>query len=340
MNFLRSALLLAILAASAAAQAQPSAIGWDMADSLTAQVASCASAQMPPEARGRARAMHNPDPGSYVYRQLERMLRADPVSCPGIAAAAVARLRALVGEPERADGPGGFVALARIAAEEGLGMPRDPVLADRYGRIEWLFDNEAREIPRWTEAQQQDWLTRPETIALLEAYVARHRYVQRQPRLLAELRLRRDVPGYDPERALALFEQAGAHDRYAEVLSDGVHMPRDYRRAFEPMFRLGMFDMFEPQERLILRIGRRAAAVARTPEERGEALRILFAGSINDRDGSCAQLPPQRRHFDGAPVVPLAHGEAQQIRENLSDDYDATSSPMIRLAPGRSSCAP
>lgn len=312
--------LLAALAV-APASAQRSRIDWEMADALASEVVSCPAAQMAPEARPRARAMHVPDQEGYVARQLELMLRTPTSTCPGVAASAASRLRALVGEPERPDSSVRLLRLARAAAEEGLGMAPDPVLAARLTRIEWLFGHDTRTLPRWDEAEAQAWLARPEITALLEARVAANRHAQRQVRILAELRLRRDVSGYDPERALALFEQAVEHERYAEVLSDGVHLPVDYRRAFTPMFRLGMFDLFDQRQRVILRIGRQAAATARTPAQRAEALRILFAGSIDDLDGSCALLPPLLRAFEAAPLAPLAADDARRIRENLSDDY-------------------
>ena len=206
-----------LLALCASASAQRPDLGWETVDELEAAAASCPSAQMPAGARSRARAMHVHDIEGYVLRQLNLMLRADPRDCPGIAAEAAARLQAMAGIPERPDASSRILALARVAAEEGLGMPRDPDLADRYGRVEWLLSVEPPELPRWTAEQQQAWLARPETIALLEAYVARDRNATRQPAMLAELRLRRDLPGYDPEAALALFERAIEQDRKSVV---------------------------------------------------------------------------------------------------------------------------
>lgn len=324
---LRTALLaaFAMLAAAAPAQAQRLDIGWDTADELEAMVAGCPSAQMPPGARAGARAMHVPSPARYVQRQLETMLRADPAACPGIAAAAARRVLALAGVPERPDAPVGFLALAREAAEEGLGMARDTSLADRYGRMEWLLSADPPELPRWTPEQQQAWLARPETIALLETVVAGNRNATRQAELLAELRLRRDLPGYDPEAALALFERAIEYDRYAELLTDGEHMPPDYRRAFAPMFRLGTFSLFDDQQRLVLRVGRRAAAEARTREERAQALRLVFAGALDDLDGGCRFVAEQLRRFSDVPLVSLAPGDAQRIHGRFANEYD----PML-----------
>ena len=315
----------ALLAFSAPAAVEPSRLGWDAVDELEAAVVSCPSARMPEGARANAAAMHVHDIEGFVLRQLARMLRAHPRACPGIAADAAGRVRALAGLPERADASPRVLALARIAAEEGLGMERDTGLADRYGRMQWLLAVQAPELPRWTPEQQRAWLARPETIALLEAVVARNRHASRQATMLAELRLRRDLPGYDPEQALRLFEQAIAYERYAEVLTDGEHIAPDYRRAFGPMFRLGMFAGDDEQRRLMLRVGRQAAAHARTREQRAQALRILFAGALDDFDGGCALVAEQLRHFRAVPRVPLAAGDAQRIHDRMANEYD----PML-----------
>jgi hypothetical protein len=250
------------------------------------------------------------------------MLRADPSACPGVAAEAVTRLRALVGEPECAGVPVGFLALLRTAAEDGLGMARDEPLADRLGRIQWLLGYEEPAIPRWTEAQRSAWLVRPETLALLQAYVERDPAPNRQTLMLAELRLRRDLPLYNPEAALRLFEQGMAYDRFADLLSDGAHVRPDYRRAVAPILRLDMFAGDEEQERALLRVGRRAVSAARTREERAVALRILFAAAIEDIDGSCRLVAEQLRPFRDMPVVPLAEGEGERIRAEMSGDFD------------------
>lgn len=313
------ATLLAALAAPAAA-AQDGEPDWAMADALEAAVASCPAAQMPAGERASARAMHVPNPSAFVHRQLERMLHA--AGCPGVAADAAARLRALVGEPERADVPIGSLALLRLAAEEGLGMAQDVALADRLGRIEWLLAWREPDLPRWSEAERRAWLVRPETLALLQAHVARFGGPTRQAAMLAELRLRRDLPLYDPEEALRLFERAMEFERYADLLSDGEHVAPDYRRAVAPILRLGMFTSLEDEQRALLRVGRRAAAVARTREERAQALRILFAGAVEDREGSCALVAEQVRAFRNVPVVPLAPGEEERIEQQLSGELD------------------
>lgn len=304
------------------AVAQPPSIEWAMADELQALVASCPAAQISPGRRRMERAMHVPRPDNVVLPQLRLMLRADPRECPGIAAIAARRMRDLVGVPERPDVHTGVLALAREMAEEGLGMARDPELADRYGRVLWLFENEAPELPRWTAAQQQAWLERPETIVLLDAHLTHHRYAAfRQARMLAALRLRRDLPGYDPEAALALYQRAIERERYAEILTDGVHMPVDYRRATGAFLRTPMFGLDAEQQRALLRMGRQAVAAARTREEEAQALRILFAASVESVDNSCQTLAAQRRQFDRAPEVPLADGEARRIEDELTDDF-------------------
>ena len=305
--------------AAAAAQTRPD---WNMVDALEAAVAGCPAAQLSPGARASARAMHVPDPSGYVQRQLAAMIRADPDACPGVAAEAASRLRALVGEPERADVPVRFLALLRIAAEEGLGMERDGPLADRLGRIQWLLDHEAPEIPRWSEAERNAWMLRPETLALLQDFVARFGGMNRQTRMLAELRLRRDLPLYDPKSALVLLEQALEFERLADLLSDGDHIRPDYRRAAAPILELGMFTVMEDQQRALLLVGRRAAAAARTDEERALALRILFAAAVEDIEGSCALVAEQLRPFSDAPLVAVAPDAEQRIREEMGDDFD------------------
>lgn len=303
--------------------AAPPSIEWAMADELQALVASCPAAQLPPGRRRMERSMHAPRPENVVLPQLNLMLRTDPQTCPGIAATAARRVRDLIGVPERPEVELGALALAREMAEEGLGMARDPALADRYGRVLWLLEFEQPELPRWTTAQQQAWLEQPATIALLDAYLTRYNYAAafRQGRMLAELRLRRDLPGYDPEAALALYQRVIERERAAEILTDGVHMPADYRRAMGVFLRTPMFDMDADQQRALLRIGRQAAAAARSPAEEAQALRILFAASVESIDDSCRLLIAQRRQFDRAPEVPLAEGEARRIEDELTDDF-------------------
>ena len=293
-----------------------------MVDALEAAVATCPLAQMPTGERASARAMHVPDPSAYVHRQLELMLRADPTGCPGVAAEAATRLRSLVGEPERADVPTGSLALLRLAGEEGLGMARDTALADRLGRILWLLAWDEPDIPRWSEADRRAWLERPGTLALLQDFVAHFGGPNRQTMKLGELRLRRDLPLYDPQEALRLFELAMEYERFADLLSDGEHIAPDYRRAVAPILRLGMFTALDDEQRALLRVGRRAAAAARTREERGQALRILFAGAVQDLEGSCALVAEQLRAFRGDPVVSLQAGAEERILDELSNEFD------------------
>ena len=162
---------------------------------------------------------------------------------------------------------------------------------------------------------------RPDTLALLQAFVARHPAPNRQTLMLAELRLRRDLAIYDPEAALRPFEQGMAYGRYADILSDGDHLRPDYRRAVAPILRLDMFKGDDEDERALLRVVRRASAAARTREERAQALRILFAAALQDIDGSCTLVAEQLRPFRDVPVVPIAAGESERISSELSPDF-------------------
>jgi len=313
---------LLVISASAGAPAQLPEPDWAMADTLEAAVSACPPAQMPPGERASARGMHVPDPSAYVHRQLELMLHADPANCPGVAEDAASRLRVLVGAPERADVPIGLLGLLHQAAEEGLGMERDPGLADRLGRILWLLAWQEPDIPRWSEADRRAWLVQPDTLALLQAHVAYFNGPTRQAVMLAELRLRSDLSLYDPREAARLFERAMEFERFADLLSDGEHLPPDYRAAVAPILRLGMFTSDKDDQRALVRVGRRAAAAARTREERGQALRILFAGAVEDVEGSCALVAEQLRPFRGVPVVPLEAGAGERILDELANDFD------------------
>jgi|GEM_PF-3928115 len=223
---------------------------------------------------------------------IEAMLETDKVKCPGIAEAAVAELRSVLGEVERADVDLELLAFAWRAAARGQGMAPDPALADRYGRILWLFDEEQPAMPRWTAAEREAWLARPATVALLRARNAnRILRTRRSLEAHAGLMLRRDLPFYAPAEAIGLLEDSQVNTglasllRFSRLLTDGKHVPPDYARAARPFLRLAALDMdfVSKHQQELLRIGYLAAAAARTPVERAEALRIVSGAALDGR---------------------------------------------------------
>lgn len=223
---------------------------------------------------------------------IEAMLKTDKVKCPGIAETAVAELRSVLGEVERADVDLELLAIAWRAAERGQGMAPDPALADRYGRILWLFDDEPPAMPRWTAAEREAWLERPETLALLRARNAGQMLrTRRSLEAHAGLLLRRDLPFYAPAEAIALLEDGRVNSglasmlRLSRLLTNGRHVPPDYGRAARPFLRLAALDMdfVSKHQQELLRIGYLAAAAARTPTKQAEALRILSGAALDGR---------------------------------------------------------
>jgi hypothetical protein len=232
-------------------------------------------------------------PDRQARELLAIMLRTDPEQCPGLAAGALTRLQAWVGEPERYDVDTDLLRLLHRATERGLGGPANHAQADRLGRILWLFDGNAPALPRWSEADRDAWLVRPETIALLEARVASPLREARVKELLGIVRLRRDLPGYDPERAVSLLEQRGVAVSHAQkvrvsrLLTDGEHLRPDFARAARPfLWNLRYADHSAEAQQELLRIGKLAAAAARTSSEQAAALRILWAAALDDRFGA------------------------------------------------------
>jgi hypothetical protein len=223
---------------------------------------------------------------------IEAMLKTDPAKCRGIAEAAVAELRSVLGKIDRADIDLELLAFAWQAAERGQGMAPDQELADRYGRILWLFDDQPPAMPRWTAAEREAWLQRPETVALLSARNAsRMLRTRRSLEAHAGLLLRRDLPVYAPAEAIGLLEDSRVNNglasllRFSRLLTDGRHVPPDYARAARPFLRLAAIDMdfVSKHQQELLRIGYLAAAGARTPTERAEALRIVSGAALDGR---------------------------------------------------------
>lgn len=229
----------------------------------------------------------NYDPDRDLRLRLTAMLRAPKNACPGTPGLAVIFLRQAVGDPVRPDADPSLIEMLRMAAHDGTGMAPDPALSFALHRHLWLIGGE-REVSGWNESERQAWLSDPDTIALLEARVAAAP-TARSIWLLANLRLRRDIPGYDPKRAAALLEKSPeihqdlVRTRLASLLIEGEHLPRDFTRAAKP-FRYDAVRQTQdraPAQRVLLDIGRRAAAAARTPLERLQALSILAPASLD-----------------------------------------------------------
>ena len=215
------------------------------------------------------------------------MLAAPVEACPDTPAAAVAFMRRQIGDPIRADADTELLSMLEESARSGRGMAPDPEFAARLARHAWLVAAD-RDVAGWSEAECEAWLVRPETIAALEARVSAAP-TARAIWLLSDLLLRRGLPGYDPARAAALLEASPElHSdpvrlRLAGLLSDGAHMPPDYRRAAKP-FRYDAGrneDIAGPAQQALLDIGRRAARKARTQAERLTALSVLGPAALD-----------------------------------------------------------
>ena len=288
---------------------------------LEALTAPCASLGRPRMNMAR----HVQNYGGHARALLDWMLDLDQARCPGLAQAAAARIEAAVGVPERADVPVEYLGLARRSAAEGLGRRRDPAMADRYRNMLWLFHHDDRlDISDWPAPARQQWLERPETVALLQARLAQtDRGDWRQARMLAALKLLRDRPYYDPREAVVLLARAYAYEERADLLSDGTHLPPDYRRAGEALFEeMGGLIGNDEILRALRRVGRRALAAARTTEQRADALRILFAASIEPEADGCALVRSVLQDFPRRRVATLSETEAERIAEDLHGEFD------------------
>jgi hypothetical protein len=209
-------------------------------------------------------------------------------------------------------------------------MAPDPALADRYGRMLWLFDDHPPPLPRWPERARQAWLERAQTVALL---AARNDTLGLRTRRSLEveglLRLRRGRPYYDPRRGAALLETGMLafnmenRLRVSRLFTDGVHLPRDHARAARPFLMLAALrgEIAAAPQRELLRIGRLAAAAARTPAARAVALRILFAAALDGRHGSGEALAAMLARIGPAPERTLAPGDADRIAAVMTREY-------------------
>lgn len=323
-------LFLAVLSmAAVSGEVRADTVDWAFVRSLYARAEPCRDLGRPSIANPE----HISVPDRRALRLLDWMLRLDPARCPELAATAWQELDRIVGSPERPDVPVDYLHLAWRAAREGLGRQRDPALAERYARIAWLLDDQPRDMEVWGEAAPQRWLAHPGTTALLEARVAASQYHYRQARLLGEIMLRRDRGGYDPQRALALFSQGRDYLRQADLLSSGEHLPADYRRAGAVLLEHAYLGSDRTQ-RAMLQVGRRAGAAARTAQQHADALRMLFAASLDGIDDSCALLRAQLGRIE-APTVSLAAEDARLIAAamDLEGGYgvDVASPAPIRM---------
>jgi len=274
---------------------------WEAYQRVDAALGPCADPAM------RLPAYRGFDPHRDMLRKLDAALEVAPEACPGFRERAVAQAQLLVGDPIRGDADLGALGILEQAAREGRGMAADPALALRYRRLLWLLDDFGRREgidptkppPDMNIAQGEAWLASPDVIALLEARVATAP-TDRAVRLLAEIRLRRDVPGYDPVRAIDLYATRlfGEDDDYrlAVLLSDGAHVAPDFPRAAQRL-RKHAADDYEPRgargQRALLRIADRAEAAARTDQDRHDILAILAAAALDGVDDG-------RQRFDAA----------------------------------------
>ncbi len=271
-----------------------------------------------------------PNPHVINYREhsellVGRMLRIDPATCPGARDAAFSELRARVGDPERSD-----VSLDLLRLLWRHMAAADPPPAAPYGRVLWLFDDRVPSLPDWPEAEREAWLERPETIALLEGRNAggvlrTRRSVEHHAGLL----LREGSPTFDPGEAVRLLETSeanaipGNRQRLLGLLLDGRHLPPDYARASRQFVSHApqTLDYAIPAQRELLRIGRLAAAAARTPEEQAVALRILSAAALDGRFGGAEEQAAMLGRIGPVPRGALAQGDAERIGRALDFQF-------------------
>jgi hypothetical protein len=264
-----------------------------------------------------------PTRGINYRHEVDRTLRAmfkDPPACPGIAERAAGFVLHSVGNPERGDVDLTMLRRAWQLVREGRFVPRDLDAERRYARMLWLFaergDWESAERPEW-----QAWSQSAQGIALLVARnESRLGRTTRSLELEAELRLRRDLPWYDPGRAVKLYEDGrlstshANRQRVSRLLTDGVHLPRDYARAARPYRYTGSLTgaVADQAQRELLVIGRQAAAAARNRAERLVALDILFGASLTADAPALAARDALVRRLGAIPVVSLAPGDAER----------------------------
>ncbi|HEY5712422.1 MAG TPA: hypothetical protein VIT38_11055 [Allosphingosinicella sp.] len=311
---MRLLMLLSLLAAPAAAF-NPDSLVWEDVSALQRATNGC------PDRALRPTGHHVPDPHRELLHLLEGMIQVDPAACPGVREAGAAEIRRRIGMPERADVDLALLELGWRIAEEGRGMAPDSALADRYGRMLWLFTERAPPMPRWPEEARAAFLARPETIRLLQAQTGNERTATRRAReRLGEALLNRELPTYDPATAVALLERSESGLRASQLLTDGAHLPVDYPRAARLHLWLAgtppgvRDDLFAE----LIRIARLAAGAASTPVARAEALRIVFAAGVHDPSVVAAERARLLAAIGRPPTVPLIAGDADHIARALN----------------------
>lgn len=320
-----------VLAAAAAlfAAIPASAQEPDWGDEYAAMNAALIACNPPlPEGRRYANVQWERD----TIELLGRLVEAEPAQCPGGPAAAAAAIFRLLGPIEAPDADPRLLALAHLAAERGLGMARDEALADRLGRLRWLYGDSPLSLPRWSEAERQAWLEQPATIALLEARVAqrgRRLRTQAAVETLAGLKLRRDLPSHDPAGALDLLDEDSLligderRIRFTRLVTGGAGLPPDFERARRALTLFGSFgDGATPQLRAeYLRVGTLAASSARTAGEWATALRILSAAAIDGHEAEVAARDALIRRLGHIPTVALAPADAAGIPRVMHREF-------------------
>jgi hypothetical protein len=261
-------------------------------------------------------------------REAETLIRTMlPISesdCPGVAAAARARLVTWLGEIARADVDLDLLSLLHGAASRGLGGPRDPGLAERARRILWLLDDrngDGAAVPALPA-----WASEPEAVDLLRANVASRHRSRRATLLLGTLSLRRDGPRYDPAEGLVLLERSVASIAQqlwlTGLLTDGVHTPPDPVRAARVLAgSLRSAHGAGDAQLELLRIGRLAVRSARTPIERAAALRILWAAALDGLPEAAAERDSLLRRIGRAHSSELAAGDVDRIAAAITPEY-------------------
>ena len=233
------------------------------------------------------------DPHRDLLGELRAMLDAPAEACPETPARAVAFLAAAAGDPIRPDADIDLLVMLEAALREGKGGPPDPARLRILSRHLWLVAGK-REVPGLSEPELRAWVAGPEAVALLEARIAAAP-TARAVDLRAGQLVDRTRADYDPARAADLLESGpGKHERevrlrLAELLSDGSHLPPDFARAAR-QFRdeaTGVSERAEAQ-RVLLRIGRRAAAAARRQTDRLGVLAILAPAALDGIEDSRA----------------------------------------------------
>jgi hypothetical protein len=322
-GLLRAALMLAALPCLAI-EARAAPDWWSAMRALRSDAGSCRDLldNEPPHA--------NIEPRRDTLRYLRALLRSDSATCPGGPVRAATVARQLLGDPEAPDAEAALLELVWEAAEHGRGMARDPVLADRLGRLLWLYEDMSP--PRWPEAGRQRWLEQPSTIILLERRAAqRPRALRTQivVERLAALKLRRDLPSYDPQGAFTLLDEdwllIGDERRiaFSRLVTSGTHLPPQFDRARRGLILFGsMGNQATPALRAeLLRVGQLAASRARTPAQRAEALRIMFAAAIDNHPEEVAARDRLLRRIGRAPTVALAPGDAERIAAGMHRQF-------------------